>query len=454
MAPLEAELPPPPDVRMKIKDVWKAPETKEILAFFTTQFLSFAIYMSIRQLFPLYLQERTSFQLVNYAFFMSMSDFKPSNLEEFTSGIETAVLVKWGIIATAYTFAGLVGRIPSGWLVEKFGRKISIVTSYSLMIISLGFLMLTDNTAFLAILFIFLRLTNNVFGLCSRSLLADMKSKYKGLYNSLISSFGRLGTLIGAISLGFVLDFFPGYIMILCGFIVGFFALGIFLLLFVKGEAETHHFIRRVDIKKGEKKKLDFQIFKSRTFIFFTLCFIVFGFVSGITDPIISLYGKNILFLSERMIGTIIGLSQLSFVLLSPFIGWIISSKPKSNRGLLIGAAFTIMLNYLLIYLIPYNPFVYAAILFIKNIGHALFIPVVFTILTYELPKAHFSVIYAVITTGFFVGITSTTYLSTYLYNISPVYPWLFAWIMGAVLIGIVLFYVVFRKAEWSSNEE
>ena len=451
MPHIETELPPPSDVQMNIKDVLKAPETKEILAFFTSQFLSFALYMSIRQLFPLYLQERTSYQMMNYAFFMSMSDFIPTNLDQFTSGIESAVLIKWGIIATAYTFAGLVGRIPSAWLVEKFGRKPSIITSYIFMIFSLGLLIITDNTALLALLFIILRLTNNVFGLCSRSLISDVKSKYKGLYNSVISSFGRLGTLVGAISLGYVLDFLPGYVMLLCGFIVAIFALGVFQLLFVKGKAETIHFLRRVDIQKGKKTKLDFNVFKSRTLVFFTLSLIIFGFISGITDPVISLYGKNILFLSERMIGTIIGLSQLSFVLISPIIGWIISNKPKTNRTLLVTASVIIMLNYLLIYLVPNSAFVYAAILFIKNIGHALFFPVVFTILTYELPKAHFSIIYSVITTGFFLGVTGTTYLSTFLYNISPVYPWLFAWITGVVLISTVIFYVIFRKSDWKN---
>ena len=453
MPTLETELSPPTDIQMNIKALLKAPETREVLAFFTSQFLSFAVYMSIIQLFPLYIQERVSFQMMNYAFFMSVSNFFPNELNDFTSGIESEVLIQWGIIATVYTFVGLIGRIPSAWLVEKFGRKVSIVTSYGVMICSVGSLALTDNTALLALLFAMLRLTNNVFGLSSRSLLSDIKSKYKGVYNSLISSFGRLGTLIGAISLGFVLDFLPGYVMILCGFIVVIFGLGIFQLLFVKGKGETIHFLRRIDIKKGEKAKLDFKIFKSRTFIFFTLSFIIFGFISGITVPVISLYGKNILFLSERMIGIILGLSQLSFVLLSPFIGWIISNKPKTNKSLLLSASIIITLNYLLIYLVPSNAYVYAAILFIKNIGHALFFPVVFTILTYELPKAHFSVIYSIITTGFFLGLTSTTYLSTVLYNLSPIYPWLFAWITGIILTITVIFYISFSKVEWTNSD-
>ncbi len=452
MPTLETELSPPTDIQMNIKALLKAPETREVIAFFTSQFLSFAVFMSIRQLFPLYIQERVSFQMMNYAFFMSFDNFFPNELNDFTSGIETEVLIRWGIIATAYTFAGLIGRVPSAWLVEKFGRKISIVTSYILLIGSVGSLALTDNTALLALLFVILRLTNNVFGLCSRSLLSDLKSKYKGLYNSLISSFGRLGILIAAISLGYVLDFLPGYVMLLSGFIIAIFGLGVFQLLFVEGKAETIHFVRRIDIKKGDKIKLDFKIFKSKTFIFFTLSFIIFGVISGITDPVISLYGKNILFLSERTIGTILGLSQLSFVLISPFVGWIISNKPKTNKSLLLSASVIITLNYLLIYLVPSNPYVYAAILFIKNIGHALFFPVVFTILTYELPKAHFSVIYSIITTGFFLGITSTTYLSTVLYNISPIYPWLFAWITGIILILTVIVYFIFRKGELNNS--
>ncbi|MCG3254923.1 MAG: hypothetical protein KAU62_02460, partial [Candidatus Heimdallarchaeota archaeon] len=106
MPALETELSPPTEIQMNIKALLKAPETREVIAFFTSQFLSFAVFMSIRQLFPLYIQERVSFQMMNYAFFMSFDNFFPNELNDFTSGIETEVLIRWGIIATAYTFAG------------------------------------------------------------------------------------------------------------------------------------------------------------------------------------------------------------------------------------------------------------------------------------------------------------------------------------------------------------
>ncbi len=452
MVSIDTDLGPPTEQLLKLKDIFKAPETREVLAFLLSQFLAFAVYMSIRQLFPLYLFEIESSKLINFSSYEYILNVAPNSLDEFTRNIEIAVLTKWGVIATAYTLAGLFGRIPSGWLIEKLGRQVIIIASFILMIVSVGSLALTDNTTILALLFVILRLTNNTFGLASRSLLSDLKTKYKGLYNSLISSSGRLGSLIGSLSLGFVLNFFPGYVMILCGLALAVIGFGAFQLVFVKGKAETMHFIRRIDIKKGKKEKLNFQIFKSKTFIFFTLSFIIFGLISGITDPILSIYGTK-LELSESTIGMVLGLSQLSFILLSPLIGWMLSNKPKISDGLLILSSILLTINYLLIYLVPTSVAVYTIILFGKNLAHALFFPVVFTILTYELPKAHFSLIYSILTTGFFVGITGTAYLSTYLYRISETLPWLFAFISAIMLAVTVVIYSIVKKSDNEQKE-
>lgn len=447
MVSIDTDLGPQTDIKANIKEVLKAPETREVLAFLISQFLAFAIYASIRQLFPLYLLGVESTKIINYSKIYFLQGLTSLTIEDYGRLISIAVLAKWGVIATAYTFAGLIGRIPSGWLIEKFGRKITIIISFSLMLVSVGCLVITDNTAVLALLFVILRLTNNTFGLASRSLLSDLKTSYKGLYNSLISSAGRLGTLVGSLSLGVVLNFLPGYVMILCGVfltVIGFIS---FQLTFVKGKAETIHFIRRVDIKKGKKEKLDFKIFKSKTFIFFTLSFIVFGLIAGVTDPILSLYGAE-LELSESTIGIILGLSQLSFILLSPIFGWIISSKPKIIDVLLFISAVIMIFNYLLIYLIPDSTAIYTITLFGKNLAQALFFPVVFTILTYELPKAHFSVLYSILTTGFFAGVTGTAYLSTHLFSISKTLPWLFAVISAIVLTIIISTYFLMKKKD------
>ncbi len=101
--------------------------------------------------------------------------------------------------------------------------------------------------------------------------------------------------------------------------------------------------------------------------------------------------------------------------------------------------------NYLTLYLFPDSVLVYGMMLFIKNIGHALFFPVVFTILTYELPKAHFSILYSIITTGFFLGVSVTSYLSGYLYNISYKLPWLAAVIASIVLCSTILVFVIYK---------
>ncbi|MHA1550856.1 MAG: MFS transporter [Candidatus Heimdallarchaeaceae archaeon] len=408
---------------LKTKGFLKTKETREVLAFITSQFLSFAIYMSVRQLFPLYLQERYGLT-------------------------EAELLIKWGVIVTAYTFTGLIARIPSGWIIEKVGRKPAVMSSYIVMTITVGCLALTSNTAILALLFAFLRLTNNIFGLSSRSLLSDLKSPHKGIYNSLVSSSGRLGTLIGSVGLGFVLQFLPAYFMIIVALILSIIGLIAFRLLFVKGGGETVHFIRRVDVKSGRKEKLDFKVFKSSTLIFFVFAFILYGLISGVTDPIMALYGKNVLNLEEGHIGLLLGLSQLSFILVSPIIGWLISSKPKLTNYLLVFSAFIILSNYILIYFFYDIVGMYIAALFIKNIAHALFFPVVFTILTYDLPKAHFSILYSIITTGFFLGNTGTSYLSTVLYGLSERYPWLAAGIISSVLLCLSLTYYVYKRVK------
>lgn len=405
----------------KTKDFLKTKETREVLAFITSQFLSFAIYMSIRQLFPLYLQEQYGLS-------------------------EADVLIKWGIIVTAYTFTGLIARIPSGWIVEKVGRKPAILSSYIVMTIAVGCLALTSNTVILAVLFAFLRLTNNIFGLSSRSLIADLKSPHKGIYNSLVSSSGRFGTLIGSVGLGFVLQFLPAYFMIIVALILSIIGLISFRLLFVKGGGETVHFIRRVDVKSGRKEKFDFKVFKSSSLIFFVFAFILYGLISGVTDPIMALYGKNVLKLSEGYIGLLLGVSQLSFILVSPIIGLVISNKPKITNYLLVFSAFVILSNYILIYFFYDIVGMYITALFIKNIAHALFFPVVFTVLTYDLPKAHFSILYSIITTGFFLGNTGTSFLSTYLYGLSVRYPWLAALIISAVLLCLSLSYCIYKR--------
>lgn len=417
----ELEIPPSlQDKKEKFSDIFKAQETREVLAFLTAQFLSFLVYMSIRQLFPLYLQERFGLS-------------------------EEEVVIKWAIITTVYTFTGLFARIPSGWIIEKYGRKIILFVAFVIMTLSVGGLAFTNNTALLAVLFSLLRLTNNVFGLASRSLLSDLKTRYKGVFNSVISSSGRLGVLIGTVGLGYVLDFLPAYAMIICVFTLSIFGLVSFRLLFVKGKAETIHFLRRIDVKEGRKTKFDFQIFKSGSLTFFITAFILFGIISGVTDPIIALYGKNVLNQSDSFIGTLLGLSQLSFIVVSPIIGWLISKKPNIINYLLLTSSLIMVGNYLTLYLFPDSILVYGMMLFIKNIGHALFFPVVFTILTYELPKAHFSILYSIITTGFFLGVATTSYLSGYLYNISYKLPWLAAVIASVVLCSTILVFVIYK---------
>ncbi|MHA1258800.1 MAG: MFS transporter [Candidatus Heimdallarchaeaceae archaeon] len=374
----------------KVKVNFRAEEGKEIRAFLTSQFISFLVFMALRQIFPLYLQTKTGLPWEDIA-------------------------IRWSVIMMVYTLGGILTRIPIGYLMEKFGRKIMIVSSYLLLIVSVGALAFTEST--------------NTFGLSGRSLLSDIESKYKGFYNSLISTAGRLGSLIGTIVLGVILDIFEPQIMLICAVALAILGLIIFLLIFRKGKGEKRHEMRRYEQKNGLKRNFNYSYLKSKVFIFFAIAFFVFGLMEGVTSPLFSIYGKNDLGLSSSLVGTIIGLSNLSFIIFGPIIGIIISRKPKSN-------------NYLK------NVFVFALFLVIRNLAQAMFFPVSMTILTSKLPKDFFAVLYSIITTAFFLGNVGTNYLGGLIYNQNHVLPWLYSFLISITLIGIVAFYILSTNRE------
>ncbi|MHA1400195.1 MAG: MFS transporter [Candidatus Heimdallarchaeaceae archaeon] len=409
------------EIDLSIIEVLKTEESREIVPFLVSQFIGFFVLMALQQLYPLYLQKVTS---------MPASE----------------IVLKWGIIVSVYTFAGIVARIPTGWFLEKAGRKLTVILSFILMIIAVGGLIFTTNIILISLLFILLRFSNNMYSLSSRLLVSDLRSKYKGLYNSLTSSFGRLGNLIGTVGLGFVLDFLPPIFLLIAILIVAIIGMIIFRLLFIEGKAEMRHFTRRIDIKQGKKPKFELSLLTSGTFLFFSFTFALFGVITGLTNPLFSLYGKNVLNLSESLIGMLLGLSQLSFIVLSPFIGWFISSKPRMIYPMLLVASILTTLNLLLFYFFYDLVSIYAVFLFVKNIGQAFFFPVVFTIFTFKLPKEHFSLLYSITTTLFFLGYSATSFLAGVLYNQAYNLPWFYAFLVGLVLTLSIVLFMIFHK--------
>lgn len=409
--------------RISLKEIVKAKDTREVLAFFTSQFVGFLVFMSLRQIFPLYLQK--------------------------TSGLtEEEVVIKWAIIVAAYTFGGIITRIPLGVFIETVGRRNMIIISYLLTIGSIVGLAFTQNTALLATLFIILRSANNSFGLSSRSLLSDLETKYKGFYNSMISTSGRFGSLIGTITLGVLLDFFKPYIMLVFAGILVFIGIIVFLFIFVEGKGEDR-FKKRQEVKwAGNKVRIKKRDFLNSIFIFFFFAFIIFGIMEGFSNPLFSLYGKNVLKMSDSLVGTIIGLSNLSFILVGPIIGLAISDSKKIINSFLIAASILMASNFLMIFLLPTNQIVYTVFLFVRNIGHAMFFPVVMTILTSELSKELFSFLYSIITTAFFLGIAATSYFSGILYTMNFSFPWLGSLITAVVLIFTMIAYILYNKSK------
>jgi MFS family permease len=378
--------------------------------------------MSLRQIFPLYLQK--------------------------TSGLtEEEIVIKWAIIVAAYTFGGIITRIPSGLLIEKIGRRNILVISYFLTIGSIVGLAFTVNTILLAALFIVLRTANNSFGLTSRSLLSDMETKYKGFYNSMISTAGRFGSLIGTITLGVLLDFFKPYIMLVFAGILAVIGVIVFLYVFIEGKGEDR-FKKRQEVKwAGNKVRIKRKDFLNSIFIFFFFAFVIFGIMEGFSNPLFSLYGKNVIHLSDSLVGTLIGLSNLSFIVVGPILGLAISDDKKIINSLLIAAPILMACNFLMIFLFPSNQVVYTVFLFVRNIGHAMFFPIVMTILTSELSKDLFTILYSIITTAFFLGIAATSYFSGLLYTTNITYPWLSSLVSALVLILVMMAYIFYNKS-------
>ncbi|MCG3216548.1 MAG: MFS transporter [Candidatus Heimdallarchaeota archaeon] len=428
-----SELETIPTLRQKtkagLKEILKAQDTREVTAFLSSQFIGFLVFMSLRQIFPIYLQKSTGIS-------------------------EAETIIKWGIIVAAYTFGGIITRIPSGYLIEKIGRRSMIISSYIIMTLAVGGLAFAQNTVLLALLFIMLRSSNNIFGLTSRSLLSDIETKYKGFYNSIISTSGRFGSLIGIISLGILLDFFRPIIMLVFVFVFSIVGIVLFQLIFIKGRGEKKHLERRLNLKNGERTKLKRKEILNRVFIFFFIAFTIFGIMEGFTNPQFSLYGYNVINLSESVVGTIIGLSNISFVIVGPIVGLVITFRKKIINLMLLIACTLISVNYLLIYLMPNSMIMYIIFLFVRSAGHALFFPVVMTILTSELSKEHFSFLFSTITTAFFLGLAATSYASGVLLNMNISYFWLSSLISSIVVTILITMYFLFNQRKEKAKKE
>ena len=410
------------EIDLTLFKIMKTEETREIIPFLVSQFIGFFVLMALQQLYPLYLQKVT------------------------TKSAEQIAL-EWGLIVTIYTFAGIFARIPTAWLLEKYGRKLTIMTSFVLMIIGVGGLIFTTNIVIVSLLFVVLRISNNMYSLSSRLIVSDLRSKYKGLYNSLISSFGRLGNLIGTVGLGFVLNYLPPIVLLIVIVVVAIVGMIVFKLLFIEGKAELRHFTRRIDLKQGKKKaKFKFKLLTSQIFLFFSFSFALYGVIAGLTNPLFSIYGKNVLNLSESLVGTLLGLSQLSFIVISPFVGLLVSKRPNLTYYLLLIASILTTFNLLLFYFYYESVALYATFLFVKNIAQALFFPVIFTIYTFKLPKEHFSLLYSISTTLFFLGYAATSYVSGVLFNINYNLPWLYASIVGILLILTIIVATIYNS--------
>jgi len=413
----------------RFTEIMKSEETKEVLAFVLTQFISFFVFRAITQIFPLYLQRTTTLT-------------------------DKEVAIKWGTIVSAYTFGGIFTRIPVGILIEKLGRKTIVIISYLVMILATAGLMISTSTWYLALAFILLRTSANTFGLSSRSLLSDIETNYKGFYNAIISTFARLGSLVGTVTLGVIIEFLPAYIMLLFPAILSILALFLFIGLFYEGEAEKRHQTRQTQKVDGHKVAFKLRDFVNSAFIFFFVIFAVFGIAEGITGPVLSLYGKNVLNLSESYVGTIIGLAQIGYIGVSPFIGILIS---KDTKYLLILPTVSVIVwiaDYLLVYLLPLSLTAFIVFLVIRNLVQAMFWTSALTILTTDLPKDKFALMYSVFTTTFFAGISLGSLFSGSIFARDYRLTWLYSMYVVLLLFALLIAYFFFQKKKEKKSSE
>ncbi len=409
----------------KFKEFIQSEETKEMIAFFTSQMLVFMVYISIRNLYPLYLQKNTSLS-------------------------EAEIVTKWAIIISAHSLAGILTRIPAGSLIESLGRKKMAISAYLLMMISMiGLTVPIINTIWLVSLFIILKISNNVFGLVGRSALADIETEFKGIYSSLLSTFGRIGNLIGSLALGFILELFPPIFMLITAALITALGLIVFLILFREGEGEISYKNRKEKNRKEGKTKVNLHEFLSFTFVFFLIQFLIFGLEEGLTSPLFSIYGKNVLGLKESLIGSFLGVSQLAFIIISPLIGVIITKSQNNISGLLLVSSLITTANHFFMFIFYDSVFYFVIFLFVRTIGHALFFPIVITILTTTLPKDHFNLMYSVITTSFFVGLMITSPIGGVIYNNTRYHQWFYAAATTFLLVimNIIYLYVEHKKS-------
>ncbi len=221
----------------------------------------------------------------------------------------------------------------------------------------------------------------------------------------------------------------------------------VFLFIFTYGKGEDR-FRKRQEVKwAGNKVRIKRKDFLNSIFIFCFVAFVIFGIMEGFSNPLFSLYGKNVINLSDSLVGTLIGLSNLSFIIIGPILGLAISDSKKIVNVLLVTAPILIASNFLMIFLFPSNQIVYTVFLFVRNIGHAMFFPVVMTILTSELSKDLFAVLYSVITTAFFLGIAGSSYFSGILYTRDITYPWLSSLVTAVLLILLMIFYILYNRS-------
>jgi len=406
----------------QIRALIKTEETKEIVAFILTQFVSFFVFRAITQIYPLYLQRTTTLT-------------------------EKEVAIKWGLIVSAYTFGGIFTRVPMGILIEKLGRKIITVISYLLMILATVGLAFSTATWYLALAFILLRTSANSFGLGGRSLISDMETKNKGLYNALISTFARIGGLVGIVALGVIIEFLPPYVMLLFPAVLALLGLVFFVLFFYEGSGERRYKLRKKEQIHGNKVSLTIKDFVTKSFLFFFLIFTTFGIAEGITGPVVSLYGKNILNLSESHVGTIIGLAQVGYIATSPFIGVIIS---KNQKYLFILPTISVILwigDYLLMFFLPLSTSAFIAFLVVRNLIQAMFWTSALTILTTELAKDKFALMYSILTTTFFAGISIGSLFSGAIFAKDYRLTWLYSmWAAIALFILLLGYFLIQQK--------
>ena len=390
-------------------------------SFMVSQAVGFALYVGLIRMFPLYLERQYGLT-------------------------ESEVLVFWPSVLTTAILVGGATRIPMAFVIDRFGRKASVLLAF-VVSISITFLVsTTQNPYLIAVMFAILRTTTHLYPLTARSVVAD-NPEYKGELNGILGSMSRIGSLIGNSAFGLALTLYFPRMMIYWAIGLGIGGIVLFLAFYVPSPESSVNMRNQSREKRNQAyTALLQQLFTSKSGLL-ALIYLTNGAIMGLTASIQSLFAEHQLGLNPASIGGLVSLSELAFITASPLVGLLLSRTRDARPFLGLGLLTLSIVNLS----VALDPTLITFTLFL--VGNAIATALIFTSAVTYLTSVYtkgFAFIFAVLTSAFFVGQSILNLVGASLYDHSPVSP--FFW--GAVTALACFLLVLFVRLPLGNVEE